>query len=58
MIDKLEFLKQENKKLKNKIKILEKYLEDALGYFDSISDDEQIRFGKRIEKYNKQLEKL
>jgi hypothetical protein len=56
MRNKLEFLKEENKKLKTKIKVLEKYLEDSLGYFDSISDEEQIKFRKRIEKYTKQLE--
>lgn len=58
MKDELEFLRKENKKLKAKIKILETFLNDALTYFDSISDEEQEKFGKRIEKYTKKLNSL
>jgi len=50
-------IKKENKILKSRIKVLEKYLGDSLSYFDSISDEEQEKFAKRILKYYKQLEK-
>jgi hypothetical protein len=56
MINELD-IKKENKILKSKIKVLEKYLNDSLSYFDSIDDEEQEKFAKRILKYSKQLEK-
>jgi len=56
MINELD-IKKENKILKSKIKVLEKYLNDSLSYFDSIDDEEQEKFTKRILKYSKQLEK-